>query len=504
MSTERRDYWIAAISREDLTVEVLESNSKTDYRVCSRHFQSGKPAKFYDKTSPDWVPSINLGHLKRPQQQLAVNNARYECAKRRAAEQLARDENDRIFMEQMEIICLSEIDVIVGGLLCEVAKETIDEVAAFKSAVEAFTNSFIADSVKEDLKIISQEAFELEILHCAKGKCKCSEEIKALKEELKSCHATINELSTRLQEQLPPFCEESVKDDNFVLYYTGLPNVKVLKAIFKHVLKTMPSERINKLTPFQEFMCTLQKLRSNTPLQGLAYQFGVSKATISRIFSRWLIQMDIRLQDLILWPDLESLQKTMPICFQESFGKKVAVIIDCFEVFMERPSNLKARATTWSNYKHRNTAKVLIGITPQGTVAFVSDAWGGRASDKYITENSGILKKLLPGDIILADRGFDIAESVGTMQAKLHIPAFTKGKSQLSPLEVEETRSIANVRIHVERVIGLVWQKFTILQSTLPIQFVATREEDDCPSIDRMIRVCCALVNCCDSVVPFD
>ena len=65
---------------------------------------------------------------------------------------------------------------------------------------------------------------------------------------------------------------------------------------------------------------------------------------------------------------------------------------------MERLSNLKARATTWSNYKHRNTAKVLIGITPQGTVAFVSDAWGGRANDKYITENYGILKKLLPRD----------------------------------------------------------------------------------------------------------
>ena len=68
-------------------------------------------------------------------------------------------------------------------------------------------------------------------------------------------------------------------------------------------------------------------------------------------------------------------------------------------------------------------------------VSFVSNCWGGRVSDKHLTENSGLLQKLLPGDVVLADRGFDIAESVGTVQAKLHIPAFTKGKSQLSALE---------------------------------------------------------------------
>ena len=308
----------------------------------------------------------------------------------------------------------------------------------------------------------------------------------------------------KLKEQLPPFCEESLKDDNTVLFHTGLPNFKVLKAIFDHVLQTLPNEGLIKLTPFQEFMCTLLKLRLNTPLQGLAYQFGISKATVSRIILKWLTQIDIRLQDLIIWPDRESLRKTMPMCFQESFGKKVAVIIDCFEIFLDRPSNLQARASTWSNYKHKNTCKVLIGIVPQGTIAFVSEAWGGRASDKYITENCGILKKMLPGDVILADRGFDIADSVGTLQARLHIPAFTKGKSQLSALEVEETRSIANVRIHVERVIGLVRQKYTILKSTLPIQFVIKRAGEDIPVIDRIIRVCCALTNVCDSVVSFD
>ena len=39
------------------------------------------------------------------------------------------------------------------------------------------------------------------------------------------------------------------------------------------------------------------------------------------------------------------------------------------------------------------------------------------------------------------------------LQAKLHIPAFTRGKSQLSAVEMEETRTIANARIHIERVI---------------------------------------------------
>jgi len=64
--------------------------------------------------------------------------------------------------------------------------------------------------------------------------------------------------------------------------------------------------------------------------------------------------------------------------------------------------------------------------------------------------NSGILKKLLPGDAILADHGFDIQESVGLLCATLKMPAFIKGKSQLSGIEVEQTRHIANVRIHVE------------------------------------------------------
>ena len=113
------------------------------------------------------------------------------------------------------------------------------------------------------------------------------------------------------------------------------------------------------------------------------------------------------------------------MCFRAKFNDKVAVIIDCFEVFIERSSGLLTRSATWSTYKHHNTAKFLIGIAPQGVVSFISQAWGGRVSDKYLTEHCGILTKLLPGDIVLADRGFDITDSVAESVKQLftHLPS---------------------------------------------------------------------------------
>ena len=66
-------------------------------------------------------------------------------------------------------------------------------------------------------------------------------------------------------------------------------------------------------------------------------------------------------------------------------------------------------------------------------------------SDKHITEHCRILSHLLPGDIVLAHRGFDISDLVGIMQAHLHVPSFTKGKNQLMAPEVHQTRNIAKI-----------------------------------------------------------
>jgi hypothetical protein len=53
--------------------------------------------------------------------------------------------------------------------------------------------------------------------------------------------------------------------------------------------------------------------------------------------------------------------------------------------------------------------------------------------------------------------------------AELIIPSFTKGKKQLSAKEVETSRKISSVRIHIERVIGLKKNRYTILKGPLPI-----------------------------------
>ena len=53
------------------------------------------------------------------------------------------------------------------------------------------------------------------------------------------------------------------------------------------------------------------------------------------------------------------------------------------------------------------------------------------------------------------NRGFNIYGLVGMHQAEAELPAFTKGKTQLTAKEVRE---LAVVRIHVERLIGVIKQ----------------------------------------------
>ena len=108
----------------------------------------------------------------------------------------------------------------------------------------------------------------------------------------------------------------------------------------------------------------------------------------------------------------------------------------------------------------------------------------------------------MPGDVIVADRGFTCDEYAHMKFAEVMIPPFMKGKKQLEKVQLDWSRELSVVRIHVERVIGILKQKYTILlQSRLPISFISDKE-DNGASIDKMLIVCGASVNLCPSVVP--
>ena len=241
------------------------------------------------------------------------------------------------------------------------------------------------------------------------------EEIEAKREKIGEPREKVSDISFNLDSAM------EVETETGTATQTVLQTV--LQYVSKFVLRKSPT-----LSQFQEFVLTLMKLKLNMPMQDLAYRFGISIATVSRTFYAWMVVFDARLAFLIRWPEREDLWQTMPQCFQVAFGNKTTVIIDCFEVFINRPSNLMARAQTYSNYKNHNTVKILVGITPQGSISFASNAWGGRTYDKFLTNNCGILKKPLPGDLVMADGGFTIQESLIFHGAKLAIPAFTRGK----------------------------------------------------------------------------
>ena len=90
----------------------------------------------------------------------------------------------------------------------------------------------------------------------------------------------------------------------------------------------------------------------------------------------------------------------------------------------------------------------------------------------------GILSQLFPGDLVLADQGFSIRDlrscriSCWNSTASIHS---LKGKASSLQIEVLESRKLARVRIHVERLIGMVKQKYGIL----PISFIKQDVRND-------------------------
>ena len=470
---ERRSLWIQAIKREK-----WQPNEHS--RICGRHFISGRPSRF--RNDPDFVPSIFV-FSKTKEKENASRVARYQrLIKRRVV--LGSIENRDSSDHGPD-----DVSDHTESTFCDVG------VQAAASVCDQCINTNSRPKLRDQS---SQCAAKLPKKKILKNGSVCTDltsvDIDQQNEQLHSLQRLNIQLEEKLLNETSPVLKLR-NDDERTHFYTGLPSY----AVFNVLLSKLAPQICDMgsvgsgLSVGDEFLLVLMKLSRALTNQDLAYRFGTHVTKVTKVFHRWIDLMAVTLKPLIAWPDKGMVLSTLPASFKPHYCHATC-IIDCSEVFIERPTSLVARAQTYSNYKSHNTVKFLVAISPTGAIIYISKCWGGRVSDKHLTRNCGFLEHIQHGDLVLADRGFDISDELALIGASLAVPPFTRGKSQLSQREVELSRALSHVRIHVERAIGRM-KYYKILHSTLPISLIKRPHETEICTIDKILISCAALSN---------
>ena len=231
-------------------------------------------------------------------------------------------------------------------------------------------------------------------------------------------------------------------------------------------------------------MLTLVRTRKKFDVNFLADTFEISAGQVSRIYNTWILFLSEELSFFVPWPSQLDIKKNMPDKFK--IFPNLRIIIDCLELFIQKPKRPSSQKITWSNYKHHNTAKLLIGITPDGVISFVPPLWTGLVSDKEIVRGTGLIDFLEEGDAVMADRGFLIRDLLTFKKIYLISPAFYRGPRLSASRATTYSRRVASLRSHVERYI-LKLKQFRILSGVIPLTLK--------PLLDRIVFIAAALTN---------
>lgn len=126
---------------------------------------------------------------------------------------------------------------------------------------------------------------------------------------------------------------------------------------------------------------------------------------------------------------------------------------------------------------------------PDGLINFISGGYGGRISDTNLFEICGIMNKLSANCTVMADRGFKQIDTIlATKSCKLiRSPSVTSNK-KLSKEEARETKRVASLRIHIERVIRRV-REFELLIPHACLNHCIM------PYVDSAVIIAAALIN---------
>ena len=98
------------------------------------------------------------------------------------------------------------------------------------------------------------------------------------------------------------------------------------------------------MTHESHLLLVLMKIGLDVTKNDFAYRFRISYGIVSRIYRSWLVILSKALRPLIVWLSRGALRQHFPYAFE--IYKNCACIIDCTEIFIQRPLNLEAHAIT--------------------------------------------------------------------------------------------------------------------------------------------------------------
>ena len=126
------------------------------------------------------------------------------------------------------------------------------------------------------------------------------------------------------------------------------------------------------------------------------------------------------LSEIDWMPTVEQVKGTLAYAFKKKYPSTY-IILDASEIFIETPSDLQIQSSTWSNCKHHNTFKFLVGCTPNGAISFVSALYMGSISDIELICVSGVVEKLKgkQGISVMADHEFTIQDQLNLIDVDL-------------------------------------------------------------------------------------
>ena len=125
------------------------------------------------------------------------------------------------------------------------------------------------------------------------------------------------------------------------------------------------------LNPHDEILLTLMRLQLRLLNEDVADCFDISPTKSSLIFTTWIELLSKLLKNLVAWFPREAIRDNFPEAFIKTGNNNCRVILGCAEVFIERPKPLDCQAAPWSDYKHHNTIKCLVGLFhPQALLHF--------------------------------------------------------------------------------------------------------------------------------------